>query len=202
MLVGRPTQNLALKAAIERLQPKDFMGANSRYFECFARMVLEGNDPDLALAANWLHSSPDEYAQLGELTDGAYNCGNIERYADILKEKSALRSLAHIGQTLQATAISANGNGPAVLGQARELICAHLEKGVGEKRILEFKSGTELAAEMPENSEWVMPPYIAAGGITNVGGRVKIGKTEFVMHAVRAILDGAEFLGKATKKHL
>lgn len=200
MLAGSPTRDPVLRAAIERLELKDFMGANARYFTCFAEMVREGKDPDLALAANRLHLSSEESAQLAKLTDGAPKICNTSHYIDLLKEKSMLRSLAYLGQTIQANALSANGNGLCVISEARKMLSTHLKEGVGEKRILEFKSGAQLAAEMPEKAAWIVPPYIAAGAITDICGKVKIGKTELVMHMVREVLDGSKFLGKATTK--
>lgn len=200
ILVGRPSQDAGLRAAVEKLSPEDFTGINPRYWTCFVEMIRAGIDPDLALAANRLHLAPDEYGYLANLTDGAHKLSNAEHYVAILNEKKALRRLAFLGEAVRENALRANGNGASVLAETRELISAHLREEVGQKRIPMFRSGADLAAATPEKVVWNVWGYIAAGVITEIGGKVKIGKTEFIMRMVRAIADEFEFLHKPTRK--
>jgi hypothetical protein len=59
----------------------------------------------------------------------------------------------------------------------------------------------ELEDEFGADPDYVLPPIVARGGVTDLSGPAKhAGKTTFLLHAVAAILDGKPFLGKATKQ--
>jgi AAA domain len=65
---------------------------------------------------------------------------------------------------------------------------------------LKFWTGEELAADTTANeAEWIVKPWIAAGSITEVAGKVKVaGKTTWVTNMVRAVLTGTPFMGYPT----
>ena len=67
---------------------------------------------------------------------------------------------------------------------------------------LRFYAPAELATLTRFEPEWVCRPGLAAlGAITEVDGKIKAaGKTTLVLHMVRAILDGAPFLGYPTRR--
>ena len=48
--------------------------------------------------------------------------------------------------------------------------------------------------------EWIVPGYVAKGAITELGGKVKTGKTTLIMNLVRQVVDGGSFLEKSTLK--
>ncbi len=75
---------------------------------------------------------------------------------------------------------------------------AYREEVPGE-RILRFKTGREIASEIPAEVPWVARPWVALGAITEVDGKVKsAGKTTWVTYLVRAVLDGVPFMGEPT----
>ena len=80
------------------------------------------------------------------------------------------------------------------------LFPAQLREEVGQKRILNFKSGYEFAASTESQVKWIAPGYVAKGAITELGARVKTGKTTLVLNLVRAAADALDFLGKPTLK--
>lgn len=63
---------------------------------------------------------------------------------------------------------------------------------------LRFVTPAELAVSSPREVAWLVHGYIAEGAVTEINGRAKsAGKTTFLLRAVRAVLDGSEFLGRA-----
>ncbi len=73
--------------------------------------------------------------------------------------------------------------------------------GVADERILRFKTAKKLAEETPAVTEWVARPWVAKGAITEVDGKIKAGgKTTWVTHMVRKILDGEPFMGEPTTR--
>jgi len=64
-------------------------------------------------------------------------------------------------------------------------------------KAIPFHTAREIAQETPEEVDWLAPPWVAAGAITEVTGKAKAsGKTTWIMHMVAACLDGGEFLGQ------
>ena len=58
-----------------------------------------------------------------------------------------------------------------------------------------------IAETSPEEPDWVCKGYAAAGGITELVGKVKIsGKTTLVMDLCQAILAGRPFAGQRTAR--
>ena len=71
---------------------------------------------------------------------------------------------------------------------------------VAETKI-RFRTAAEIARRTPQDINWIALPWVARGSITEVGGKIKAaGKTTWVTHLTRAVLDGAEFMGQPTTK--
>jgi hypothetical protein len=66
---------------------------------------------------------------------------------------------------------------------------------------LPFRTGAEIASETPARVPWIVSPWVAAGAITELVGKVKAaGKTTLGTHMARAVLDGIPFMGNPTQK--
>jgi hypothetical protein len=77
---------------------------------------------------------------------------------------------------------------------------ASYEREEAERKLL-FRTGKEIAKEAPIEVPWISSPWVAAGAITEVDGKVKsAGKTTFLTHLVCAVLDGSSFLGEPTSQ--
>lgn len=63
---------------------------------------------------------------------------------------------------------------------------------------LVFRTAHEIAQATPEEVEWLIEELVAVGALTELTAPIKTGKTEFLMRAVRAILDGVPFLSRPT----
>jgi hypothetical protein len=61
--------------------------------------------------------------------------------------------------------------------------------------IVRWLTARELAQESPEQVPWVLEGYCARGVLTEVLGSIKGGKSTFIGHMVRCILDVRPFLG-------
>jgi hypothetical protein len=69
------------------------------------------------------------------------------------------------------------------------------------RKPLPFRSVADLASEVPPQIPWIAPPWVAIGSITGVHGKPKdSGKTTFMMHLARKVLEGATFMGIAATK--
>jgi AAA domain len=67
---------------------------------------------------------------------------------------------------------------------------------------LPFYTPLDLAAMTTPTTDWIVGPgLLALGAITEIDGKIKAaGKTTFTLHMLRAVLDGADFLGYLTRK--
>lgn len=77
---------------------------------------------------------------------------------------------------------------------------AHPQDGVWAERKLQFVTAAEIAASTPESVCWIVRPWIAAGSITELDAKVKLGKTTFITQLIRKVLDGAPFMDESTAK--
>ena len=71
---------------------------------------------------------------------------------------------------------------------------------VPSERIIKFHTARDVAAITPEAINWIMKPWVAEGSITEVDAKIKIGKTDWLSHATRQVLDGSPFMGEPTTK--
>jgi len=73
------------------------------------------------------------------------------------------------------------------------------ELGKVLKPSISLKTGAELGKLVLPDIEWLVKPYIVAGGLTELVGKVKsAGKSTWVCEAIRCTLDGLDFLGEPT----
>ena len=71
----------------------------------------------------------------------------------------------------------------------------------GRAAQLSFHTADEIASLPGAKVRWIVPPWVAAGSITEITGKAKTaGKTTFVLSAVASILRGEPFLGQATQR--
>jgi hypothetical protein len=136
---------------------------------------------------------------LSNLPSGLPRVCNIEHYIGIIKQKAEIRKRLYLLETVHDKLLSLEGDAERVLREAA-ILSAPLTVEVGQNRILKFRSGAEIAMETNEPIEWIVPGFVVKGGITELGAKVKAGKTTLILKLVRAVADGAEFLGKPTRK--
>ena len=143
---------------------------------------LEG----VAASVSFVH-----WSEAPEHGDAADFCAEGSSPADVLA--LPIRS-AHLGDGEWAERIPPVADGD-------QIHSAHTSTTRRAERILPFRTAREFAAATPSDVDWIARPYVAAGAITGVEGKIKIaGKTTLVTHLCRAVLDGRPFLGRPTKR--
>ena len=71
--------------------------------------------------------------------------------------------------------------------------------GVAAENILKFYTASEIATQVPKEVSWIARPWIARGAITEIDGKVKVaGKTTFLLHLCRCVVEGLPFMGEQT----
>ncbi len=200
--------NEAFHPAIKVLQPADFfLDGHRRIFARMIKLSEMNHAIDLVTLNDALERAGEleaagGSAYLSALVDGVPRISHVEHYARIVSQKALLRKLAGFGDRICQRAFDARLDPLEVLNQAAqelEFLSSQYRVEAWAERKLAFRTGAELAREAPAATEWIARPWLAAGSITELAGKVKLaGKTTFVTHLVAALLDGAPFLGQAT----
>jgi hypothetical protein len=138
-------------------------------------------------------------AYLSQITDGLPRLSNTMHYAGIVKQKAELRTRAYLAEAIREKLLNTEGNVENVIREVA-ILSAPLREGIGQNRILKFRTGVEIDMATDGQVEWIVPGYVVRGGITELGAKVKAGKTTLIMKLVRSVSDGLDFLGKSTLK--
>ncbi len=86
------------------------------------------------------------------------------------------------------------------LGDQEKVSAGPSTEDAAERNSL-FLTARELAAQTPEETQWVAVPWVAKDAITELSGKIKAaGKTTFTLAMCRAIVTGAPFLGRTPTK--
>ncbi len=116
-------------------------------------------------------------------------------------DNDPLRASRH-GETADAArSESVPTETPAVEARSANVDSSAPRVRVPEVRKLPFKTARELANETPPEMQWTVNGLVAPGLITEVDGKIKrAGKTTWISHEVRAIVEGKPFMDRATTK--
>ncbi len=194
-----------IQEVMSRLEPTDFfLPANRAIYEHMQRLVAEGKSPDEVLVVDALISAGvietvGGPGYVSRIPDGMPRVSNLCFYVDLLKRKAQLRQRAYTAEAILEMALGSHGNPEEVLKQI-EMLSAQLRNEVGQKRVLNFRSGVEISMAIKQGIEWIVPGFVVRGGITELGAKVKAGKTTLIMQLVRAAAEGLDFLGRSTLK--
>jgi hypothetical protein len=86
------------------------------------------------------------------------------------------------------------------VGKGKILSAAPKEEVPAERKF-NFKTAREIADATPAETEWIARPWVAKGAATEIDGKIKsAGKTTFVSHLIKAVVDGKLFMGDRTKR--
>jgi len=149
--------NAALAVAQKTLSSGDFFSTvHQKVFRCMLQMAESGNQIDLitlndALTARNELRDGQEIAYLAALADGIPKVSNVEHYARIVKQKAALRQLAHFGEKLTRDAMQADADLPALQANLRAVsVEATVPTGIGANGHMSYSLTQFLGAEFPE----------------------------------------------------
>lgn len=197
-----------MHSTIERLQPADFfIDSHRRIFRHMVNLWKESRPIDPVILDEELGRANELEAvggstYIGALMDGMPRTSNIEHYIRIVKNKALLRDLFTLGHDIECRVLEGNESIQEIVDNARsrlEILSALSEVEVLAGSCLTFKSGAQVASEVPGEVEWLAKPWVAAGSITEIAGKVKqSGKTTFATHLVAACIHGNPFMGQPT----
>jgi hypothetical protein len=186
------------------LNPSDFyLPFHQNLCRSIQRLKKEGKPIDLVLLHDLL--SPGEIdsaggiAYLADLINGIPKTANLASYAETIKTKAAVRQRLALCYLMGEKLAAANGDATEVLREV-SILSAPLTYEVEQKRILGFKNGAELASAPDPEVPWITEGLAAAGAITELGAKVKTGKTTLILDMVRAVLGGQPFLELTTAR--
>ena len=63
-----------------------------------------------------------------------------------------------------------------------------------------WRTAAEIASETPEESDWLWRDYLAFGTVVELDAKMKVGKSTFLGHLVRAVTEGRAFLDRETRR--
>lgn len=134
---------------------------------------------------------------IAQLSEGVPKLSNLRHYVEIIKTKAMIRERLRLAEIIREKLASSNGNAREILNEVSTL-SAQLREQVAQDRILTFKTGTAFAAEAKQRIEWIAKGLVAKGAITELGAKIKTGKTTLVLAMVQAIVEGRAFLNLDT----
>lgn len=202
ILLGGPGADDAMTS----LEPLDFFLSQHqvvfRHMKCLRGQGVPTDDyillQESLVTTNELEAAGG-LAYITQIPDGRPRISNVTHHVGIVKLKAQLRRRIYTAQAILEKALCANGNALDVLREISEL-SAPLREEVGQIQILRFMSGAEIAMTTDAQTRWIVPGFVVRGGITELGAKVKAGKTTLIMSLVRAAVEGLDFLGNPTLK--
>jgi len=156
----------AVDVALELLSDDNFYSeAHSKIFICMRELSERGTPVDTVTISDklrqkeWMEEIGTEM-YLGELAENVATAGNIQHYAQIVKEKSTLRRLIHASSEITTDCFSSESEAQEILDAAEAKIFAISESRIKNK----FESiGQLLPAAFKE-----IEGYEAGGGVVGI----------------------------------
>jgi AAA domain/DnaB-like helicase N terminal domain len=191
---------------MERLEPKDFLLPFHQSIYRHMKRLKDVGMPtnDIVLLVESLKSTNEleaagGAAYIAKLPEGLPKLSNLAHYAEIIKTKAIVRQRLFVADAIREKLASSNGNGRETLREV-SVLSARLREEVAQDRIMAFRTGTAFAAEAGQKVEWIVKGLVAKGAITELGAKIKTGKTTLLLAMVRAVVDGRTFLSFSTLK--
>jgi hypothetical protein len=182
------------------LSPSEFFSPGHRLiYKVIQKRQAAGESIDVIAVMNELGSEIEAVgggAYLGELLNGMYVGPDVGSCVAIIREKAFLREIASLGES----AWRANGDAAQILEHLR-MLSARIEMRFGQgAKPLPFRSANEAIEGTGDTVQWLVKGYVAAGAITLLSAKVKMGKTTLVARLIESILTGREFINAQTRR--
>ncbi|EIJ43985.1 replicative DNA helicase [Beggiatoa alba B18LD] len=198
--------NSAWYTIADRLSEYDFYRPDHRLIFKAIKMLAEMGQPcDVITLSEWLIKqnkleNVGGIAYLGMLADSTPSAANITAYADIVREKSILRELIHVGSRIMDSAFQYEGHKPTeLLENAEKLVFEIAEKGArsggGFREIKEiltktldqidilYQSGNSITGVPTGFKDFdEQTSGLQRSDLIIVAGRPSMGKTSFAMN--------------------
>ena len=198
--------NAMLKLVAQKLRSEDFfLAEHRRVFR--AMLALAGQPIDLITLVDQLERHGELEATGGAgyistLVDGRARVTNVEHHTTIVREKAALRRLAHLGDEIARRALERDANVEAL---AREFAAASSAVASGAGRNSDTSHAgfnlvplADLLAEPTEAVSFIVKGRLPTGGLSLLAGKPKAGKSTLARCLALAVACGEPFLGWPT----
>lgn len=206
VLGGLLLSDRAYEKIADAINESDFYREDHRYvFRAINELHEAGRPCDAVTVSEWFEANGesgrvDGGAYITQLVNSTSSAANISAYADIVREKSILRSLIDVGTEIAAAGYETEGKPPKVLlEQAEQLVFAIADRsqrvGTGFVRIQDtlkdaFEKLEELSAHKGDitgvPTGFADFDKLTAGlqraDLIIVAGRPSMGKTAFAMN--------------------
>jgi hypothetical protein len=182
-----------LQHVVALVSPDDFVEADHRTIYRAIQAQAQTDEPVLPeTVQNRLQSTERELITQLLLTEGYIN--------GLMRSDLAL----HYARQVHCAALDRQIDWLLMKGRQSEAAQLILKRdqvrNVGSAPRLISHTGSEIAATVPAATDWIVKPWIAAGAITELDGKIKVaGKTTLATFLARAVLDGLPFLGQPTR---
>jgi len=183
--------NNALQAAIAKIRSEDFFVSQHRQiFERMIYLASEAKPIDVVTLMDSLQNSGELQSvggvdYLSGLADGLPEVTNVEFYCDIVKNKSALRTLAYSAEAIKQEALS-DESAVAVKDRATAIF-SQVDAGTSSWSGM-FHSVDEFENAAPLT--FAIKNILQNNGATMVGGLSGHGKTLILLSLTNALLRG------------
>jgi hypothetical protein len=142
----------------------------------------------------WPYTQDEEQVRRIHAASGLHRPQKSGKRPDYLR-----RSIERARQNVSWFYVWPDGASLSANGHGETKVSATLKDEVPAERKIRFRTAKEVASETPARTEWVAFPYLAKGAITEVDGKIKAGgKTTWISHMSRCILEGELFMGEDT----
>jgi replicative DNA helicase len=203
---GLLLDNEAWDQVADRVCEQDFYRQDHRLiFRSIVHLAEEAQPYDVVTLSDWLKQRGElvnagGLAYLGDLAKDTPSSANIKAYAKIVREKSILRQLIHVGATISESAFNAGErNSKEILDEAERDVFAIAEQNVrqeqGFRPVKSFmKAALATIDELRQQGEGVsgvstgyaeldaMTNGLQKGDLIIVAGRPSMGKTTLSMN--------------------
>ena len=206
VLGGLMLDNAAWDTVADVVTEGDFYRHDHRLiFRAISDMCARSEPVDVVTVAEWLerHQQLDKaggLAYLAEIANSTPSAANIKAYAGIVRERSVLRQLIHVGTEIGNAAFNTEGRDCAqLLDHAEQLVFRIAEQGRPNQN--SFKSIRDLLVDVTDRIDKLYhqdTPYtgvptgftdfdertsgLQASDLIIVAGRPSMGKTSFAMN--------------------
>lgn len=194
----------AAERGVATLRRDDFYRERERcIFDAIASAVHEGASADVVTVATQMGADPELRAYVVSLPESCPTATGIGSYIDIVQQSFARRRLLTAIEEMQA---AASANGLPVNELHRR--CADLLAGAAPTTAngRETTHGRPRSYDAPEVAAMVFADpdpvllYAERGTTFDLVGKMKKGKTTFILLGCRAVLRGERFLDLPTKR--
>ena len=129
---------------------------------------------------------------------------HAEQVANSLADKAEVRIVELHGQRVGDDVsdwLDRGGTAEALLAKVEDSVLFSPTLRDGPLKENKFFTAVELMRDAPEETDFLVKPWIVVGSMTMVSGKPKLaGKTTWTLYLVRAVLEGTDFMGEPVEQ--